>query len=120
MNNDAQYTASGTPDPRKLFISEQQRQALDIRAIRFHLGDIRSANDEYASDFPGLTVDIDVALEAITAGMVESDDNEGQIPSDDLDQQLAFGAFMSDGPWWVSRKPESDLTEPRQTANEEL
>lgn len=72
---------------------------MDIVAIRRHLLEaIEVSEPLFESAF---TIDVDVALEAIAAGMVLPDDNDGLIPPDDLDQQYAFGAVMSDGPWWV-------------------
>ena len=45
-----------------------------------------------------LIVDVDVALEAIAAGMVLPDNNEGQFEADDLDKQYAFGAVTAGTP----------------------
>jgi len=42
--------------------------------------------------------DIETAVDAILAGQVTPDDNEGLIT--DSVEALAFGAIMSDGPWW--------------------
>ena len=43
--------------------------------------------------------DVDIAADAIMAGEVAADDNDGAINDPAL--KLAFGAFMSSGRWWV-------------------
>ena len=43
--------------------------------------------------------DLDIAADAILAGEVTADDNDGAITDPAL--KLAFGAFMSSGRWWV-------------------
>lgn len=49
---------------------------------------------------PGQHLDLDAAADAILAGHVTPDDNDGTI-TDPAAAAYAFGAFISDGPWWA-------------------
>ena len=65
------------------------------------LNDVVASNSALLSDgsFDGATFNIDIAADAIQAGQVAPADNDGLIT--DETTKLAFGAFMSDGAWWV-------------------
>jgi hypothetical protein len=61
-----------------------------------------------ASAIAGTTTavfDVEAAADAILAGQVTPDDNDGGI-TDEL-EALAFGALLADGPWWVHSETET-------------
>lgn len=80
-----------------------RRKAASIRRIAVSETDAREALDRvleenFAYDEEYGSFDYEKALQAILSGEVTPDDNDGLIR--DEATALAFGAFMSDGPWW--------------------
>jgi hypothetical protein len=58
------------------------------------LNEVVSLNSLTANGF-----DVEVAADAIVAGEVTPDSNDGLIDDDAM--AMAFGAFMADGRWWA-------------------
>ena len=56
-----------------------------------------------AAAMPDWDINFEVAADAVIAGIVQADDNDGLIAADDIIGQRCFGALMSDGPWWIKR-----------------
>ena len=55
----------------------------------------------FASGMVNEGINIEVAADAILAGEVTPNDNEGAITDEIM--ALAFGAMMQDGPWWIKK-----------------
>jgi hypothetical protein len=73
------------------------------------LKEVVSVNDHNFWEEAG-TFDIDAAADAILAGQVQPDwnnDDDGIRRIDDEVMALAFGAFMSSGPWWRVTDPQT-------------
>lgn len=61
--------------------------------------DMVSDNRQIIAGTTDAWFDAEIAADCIIAGEVTPDDNDGHIT--DAAESLAFGALMTDGPWWV-------------------
>jgi hypothetical protein len=75
--------------------SENIWQRIDV------INHLRDVWEHASAAMPDWEIDFEIAADAVIAGDVETDDNEGLIASDDIIGQRCFGAIMSDGPWWI-------------------
>ena len=83
----------------------------EAAALEQAINDVIDANRWLIDDDSHISIPLFIA--AVQAGRVEPDDNDGRITS--WAGQMAFGAFMSAGDWWI--KSDSTVTEGAEDIN---